>query len=682
MVINGYRKSRDWAKEVWLGRVQSHGDDYGLEVHLMYRHVEENEEEQLQLHAWLRMGRDISRPSSVRFGGEYIVSRIAASYSVSLGRLASEGRKVIMTWPTPGKFLTVYKGQGGLLVYAEGAATHGFAGASGGVACTAVSGADDPRWSEILYPHDLLLEGVRTRLAGVPEFLETGTYHPPLGVKKEDESEGRDKVTPESMPRGVDLEQITPGHVEWLHQELSWYAWVQGKAWETLRTTLTEEFGAICADKSFGYPKMAATGGKLFLSFGEITIDYRGGAWTLGKYSMYIEAQASTTPGGPVWSTSGRTLRLQMEPVRREQVAESEERHFTLRLILDNPGAGVTPPDGYIHPHADPVGRICWGEATLRGGLSIRRLIGGGQLWAIAHTVRGILTTYNPHNPYKTLEGFFPVVHICPKTHGCQSCAQPVCVNCTALVAPGAPGSRDLVWCSRCTESCSGCGRVGRLNTHLRCVYCEGLFCGDCMSLMGPEDGHGGDTPHYRCGECGGTWHCVYCNRSHCSGCTSSVGACARCSAQTCSPEALVTCAHCRSQYCLRCRGEGVRAGECSDCTTWHCGCYVLCATAPARQRPGVGTSDGMMTSSLPSIPTELRGPAHWLLQLGRYIAPSGRLETRYDTGDEPDETEWDGEDDEDEGYVEDDVDDDEEDDVNADENETPQGTTEPVVEP
>ena len=122
------------------------------------------------------------------------------------------------------------------------------------------------------------------------------------------------------------------------------------------------------------------------------------------------------------------------------------------------------------HPHVSDE-RLCEGEASA----AIRAALVNGRVCDFFQLVSAVLTTYNPHSPYVSLDNWEGIsCHECGYTmsegdaHWCESCQNDFCDEC-------------MSWCRRCDESsCHGCLE--------ECSVCGELMCSSCMTKC-PECG-------------------------------------------------------------------------------------------------------------------------------------------------------------------------------------------------
>ncbi|MCY2928743.1 MAG: hypothetical protein NTV86_04465 [Planctomycetota bacterium] len=158
-------------------------------------------------------------------------------------------------------------------------------------------------------------------------------------------------------------------------------------------------------------------------------------------------------------------------------MAQANRSNTIYRVVaLDPHPAGSN--ESVTHPHVSDE-RLCEGEASA----AIRAALANGRVCDFFHLVGAVLTTYNPHSPYVSLDNWEGIAcHECGYTmgesdaHWCESCQHDFCDECISQCR-----RCDESSCRGCLEECSVCGESMCSSCMTGCVECGERLCRNCV---------------------------------------------------------------------------------------------------------------------------------------------------------------------------------------------------------
>ncbi|MCY2928825.1 MAG: hypothetical protein NTV86_04900 [Planctomycetota bacterium] len=159
------------------------------------------------------------------------------------------------------------------------------------------------------------------------------------------------------------------------------------------------------------------------------------------------------------------------------KLAEMKRHSSIYRIVaLDPHPAGCN--ESVTHPHVSDE-HLCEGDASA----AIEAALTNGRTCDFFQLVNAVLTTYNPHSPYVSLDHWEGIpCHDCGYTmsegdaHWCESCQQDYCSECISYCH-----RCDESSCRGCLEECSVCGESMCSSCMTKCPECGKRLCKSCV---------------------------------------------------------------------------------------------------------------------------------------------------------------------------------------------------------
>lgn len=164
--------------------------------------------------------------------------------------------------------------------------------------------------------------------------------------------------------------------------------------------------------------------------------------------------------------------------LRLGSIHELRNHRSTYRVIaLDPHPSGRN--DSVTHPHVSDE-CLCEGDA----GAAIAAALSSGRICDFFQLVNSVLTTYNPHSPYVSLEDWDgEPCHDCgtvidaDNTFWCHSCEEDFCESCASYCR-----NCEETTCASCLQTCAACNESICPSCMTTCDDCGRSICRSCRT--------------------------------------------------------------------------------------------------------------------------------------------------------------------------------------------------------